>query len=64
MFAWFWGLLILVVSMAVIMRVFSARSGDTHSINHPAPMEILKARYARGEISTEEFEEQKRHLTA
>lgn len=57
----FWGLVIWAV-VAVVQGVSRASgSGPTASREEPA-LEILKRRYARGEISREEYEEKKRDL--
>ncbi len=57
----FWGLLIFAVAMAV--RWVMQQSGSS-STRAQTPLEILQARYARGEIEREEFEQKKRDLTA
>ncbi len=51
----FWALLITAIILSI--RHFVRRS------RHDAPaLEILKARYAKGEISKEEFEEKKKDI--
>jgi putative membrane protein len=56
----FWGAIVAVIVFAV--RFFgndtAARGGDT------TPLQILKERYARGEIGKDEFEQKKRDLEA
>ena len=62
---WFWWILILIIFIAVIFFIYQA--------NRPKPprdyqtrqsaMEILEERYARGEISKEEYREKKKDLT-
>lgn len=56
----FWILLIVVV--VVLVKAFSVRSPDLPAERHESPLEILKARYARGEINEEEFERRRREL--
>lgn len=56
----FWILLIVVV--VVLVKAFSARSRDSPAERHESPLEILRARYARGEINEEEFERRRREL--
>ncbi len=56
----FWILLIVVV--VVLVKAFSGRSPDSPAERHETPLEILKARYARGEINEEEFERRRREL--
>jgi len=73
---WFWGwgilwmvmitafwLLILLVLVLTVRWLWQAGSG-VRSIQRPeeSAMEILKKRYARGEIEKEEFEAKKRDL--
>jgi putative membrane protein len=45
----------------VVMVWFITRSPDTHR-GTPEPLEILRTRYARGEISQAEFEQARRVL--
>ena len=56
----FWGLIIIGIFL-VIKHLTSGRS-----VNPPPaesdPLQILKERYARGEIDTQEFEERKKML--
>ena len=53
----FWGLLFFGIIM--LLRFWGAgRSSSTRN----DPIDILKERYARGEISLEEYEERKRNL--
>jgi putative membrane protein len=57
-FVWwiFWVVLILAFMSPPVRRQFGDGSGET-------PLEILKRRYAAGEITTEQFEERKARLT-
>ncbi len=55
-FVLFWGVIVGLVSWAVYR--LSGRSEE----RHPGPLEIAKERYARGEISAEEFERIRRAL--
>lgn len=58
--ALFWGVVILLLVLAVRWVV---NRGKTPPGPVPqTPLEILKGRYARGEISQEEFEKMKREL--
>lgn len=50
-----------VTGIIYLFRNFSRR-GDWRSHRGESPLEILQKRYARGEISKEEFEEMKRNL--
>lgn len=60
-FMWiFWILLILVIVWAVKAGI-SSGSGDAPR-NTRTPLEILKERYAKGEIDSETFERMKKDL--
>jgi putative membrane protein len=48
----FWGLLIVLVVVA--LRAFTGRSDDRRT-DAPSALEVLKARYARGEIDDAEY---------
>jgi putative membrane protein len=57
----FWGLLIGLVLWGV--RAFAGgRGNDNGGASRPTPLEIVQARYARGEISREEYETIRRDL--
>lgn len=53
----FWGLVIL--AFVGLMRWLA---GETTSARAPEAIEILKTRYARGELTREQFEQMKREL--
>ena len=55
----FW--VVLIVGVVLIVRWFLGPSGFTRG---ESALEILKKRYARGEIDQQEFEEKKRDLLA
>jgi putative membrane protein len=57
----FWIVLIAGIVLLVIWVVQRAAGGETSRIGESS-LEILKKRYARGEISKEEFEEKKRDI--
>ena len=58
----FWGLFAAVIVTAVLGfgDAFAGRSSSSPSM---APLDILRARYARGEIDRAEFEERRRGLS-
>ncbi|MBI3015770.1 MAG: SHOCT domain-containing protein [Candidatus Tectomicrobia bacterium] len=56
----FWGVLIAGVVLAVRWLTEKSRSGEGRQ--EDSALEILKKRYARGEIGKEEFEEKKKDL--
>ncbi len=66
---WFGGLFMIVFWVAVIAGIYllvrwvvtTSRKGDRAN-GDDSPLEILKRRYARGEINKEEFERMKKEL--
>lgn len=64
-----WGVLLIVAMIAMMggmgwMMWSMMRSGGSHAQQSPeAPVEILKRRYARGELTTDEFREHLDRLT-
>ncbi len=56
----FWGLVIW--GIVALVRGVSPSSGTGSSGSLDSPLEILKRRYARGDISREEFEARKKDL--
>lgn len=58
----YWGVLILVVAL-LVKWLFARTGGEPHPRHHgKSALDILKERYARGEIGKEEFEQKKRDL--
>ncbi len=57
-----WILVIVGIILLVIWAIKKARESG-HSIFGESALEILKKRYARGEISKEEYEEKKRDIS-
>jgi putative membrane protein len=59
----FWGLIILLVVLAVRgFGGFGSRR-DSAPLEEKTPLQLLQERYARGEIDKEEYEERRRTLT-
>lgn len=59
----FWGGILALVAWA-ITRIFpSRRDGEQAEARRNPAEELLRARFARGEISAEEYEERRRILT-
>jgi putative membrane protein len=67
---WFWPIIMVVFWVAVIVGiiflirwlVISTRTGSRGARSEDSALEILKKRYARGEIDKQEFEEKKKDL--
>ena len=57
----FWGLVIWGI-VALVRGVSEPRSSDSAWNRTDSAMEVLKKRYARGEINKEEYEEKKKDL--
>ncbi len=56
----FWGLV--VAAVAVVVRILAgSRNAGTHQ-KEKSPLDILKERYARGEIERDKFMQQKQDL--
>ncbi len=60
------GLLIPILLIAAVAFAFGWRPGQSTTLglseNRQTPLDVLKARYARGEISREMYEEMRREL--
>ncbi|NMC35268.1 MAG: SHOCT domain-containing protein [Veillonellaceae bacterium] len=60
------GLLIPIILLVVVVYAFGWRLGQTTTTgsfgNRQTPLDVLKERYARGEISRETYEEMRRDL--
>ena len=54
----FWILIVAII--ALVVREFGGKSSRSHS--HSNALDILKERYAKGEIDKKEFEEKKKDL--
>ena len=55
-----WILLLIVIGLLVFLILQSAQSGSR--TDQESPLDILKKRFAKGEITKEEYEEMKRKL--
>lgn len=56
----FWGFLILAI--LVLAKWLFGKNPETNAPRDKAPLEILKERYARGELERDEFEQRRRDL--
>lgn len=57
-----WLLLLIIIGIAVYFFMQTMKLKGTSDSYHETPLEILKKRYARGEISKEEFDRIKNDL--
>ncbi len=58
----FWILIILVIIFIIKLMMNSLNGTNSTSIQNQDPLEILKKRYASGEISSDEYDEMKNKL--
>ena len=56
----FWALVIL----GIVWLVRSVSRSGSHPVEHESPLDIARKRYARGEITKDQFEQIKRDLTS
>ncbi|HKX18607.1 MAG TPA: SHOCT domain-containing protein [bacterium] len=56
----FWALVI--IGIAALVRYLSGRGGTTPTREPEVPLDILRRRYAAGEITKEQFDEMKRNV--
>ncbi len=62
-FGWLWGILWLALMAWLVYALVRALSGSAPSVGREdRALEILKERYARGEIDRETFEQMRRDL--
>jgi len=56
----FWALVI--IGIVALVKVMMARSGASQSRNAEIPLEILRRRYAAGDLTKEQFEAMKKDV--
>lgn len=61
-FMWIFGVVIIVIVVVLAWSYLGRKRGSENS-GHSA-LDMLKQRYAKGEISKEEYEEKKKDLTS
>lgn len=54
--------ILLIVVVVVLIKALTGSKSDSSVEGHESPMDILKLRYARGEISEEEFHRRRLEL--
>ncbi|MDO8952488.1 MAG: SHOCT domain-containing protein [Draconibacterium sp.] len=61
-YGWIIGLIVLVVIIAVIVSAMKHKRKSLRP-KYNSPQDILKTRYAKGEISKDEYDEKRNHIT-
>ncbi len=61
-YGWIIGLLILVVVVGLILNALQRRKNSNRP-KYNSPQDILKTRYAKGEISKNEYDEKRKHIS-
>jgi len=61
-FGWIVGLIVLVIFIGLIVNAMR-RKKNSNRPKYNSPQDILKIRYAKGEISKEEYDEKRRHIS-
>jgi putative membrane protein len=56
-------LALVAVGAILFLRLVGRSAGNGHISSHETPLDILKRRYANGEIDKKEFEEKRKDLT-
>ena len=59
---WILGLIVIVAIVWLVVRSTN-QAGNPNTTNSKSALDILKERYARGEIDKEEYEEKKKDLS-
>jgi putative membrane protein len=59
---WGWIIALILVVVLFIFIAIMLNQGNPLKRNNKTPLDILKERYAKGEIDKKEYEEQKKHL--
>lgn len=59
----FWAVIILGIVLLAMWLLKQSRGGRPGTDDGESPLDILKKRYAKGEIDKEEFEEKKKTLS-
>jgi putative membrane protein len=65
MFGWFWMIVLWGLIIWAVYTLVSHLTGrhDSPSVQSPSALDILERRYANGELTHEQFEEMRQHLT-
>ncbi|MBK9099470.1 MAG: SHOCT domain-containing protein [bacterium] len=61
-FGWIFWIIIIGLVIYLIVRFTNQKNSGTGQISNETPLDVLKKRYARGEISKEEFDSMRKDL--
>jgi len=61
-YGWIIGLIVLVVIVGLVVNAIKQKKNSNRP-KYNSPLDILKTRYAKGEISRDEYEEKRRHIS-
>ena len=61
-FGWVFWIVIIVLVVYLVVRLTNQKTGNQNIQSNESPLDVLKKRYARGEITKEEFESMKNDL--
>jgi len=61
-YGWLFWIIIIGLVVYLIVKLANRSSAGSNNQTNETPLDILKKRYARGEISKEEFESKKKDL--
>ncbi len=61
-FMWIFWIAIIIAVIWLVKSVMNSNSGNSNSSSNETPMEILKKRYASGEVDEEEFNRRRKEL--
>lgn len=61
-YGWIIGFIILIVVIVLVASAFRHRK-SSKNIKYNSPNDILKVRYAKGEISKDEYDEKREHIS-
>ena len=61
---WWWiiGLIVMIIIVWMIVKAINQNKNSTPRFDNKSALDILKERYARGEINKQEFDERKKDL--
>lgn len=61
-YGWIIGLIVLVAFIGVIVSIMQRRKNSDRP-KYNSPLDILKTRYAKGEITKDEYDEKRKHIS-